>query len=87
MIQQIFVTKQPIFEKATDGGMKTLRYLIGNGLPLSNGECWKKSRRMANKAFTNENMIKMVSTMESKIKNYISRVLVERKASNSVSPT
>ena len=49
-IQEVLVTKASHFHK--EDGYKYLIGLLGNGLLLSEGEVWKKNRKVMNKSFS-----------------------------------
>lgn len=60
-IQEIMVTNKKDYAKSDD--YKVLKYSLGNGLLTSEGEFWKKQRRIAQPAFHRESMKNLLDTM------------------------
>lgn len=60
-IQEIMVTNKKDYAKSDD--YKILKYSLGNGLLTSEGEFWKKQRRIAQPAFHKESMKKLLDIM------------------------
>jgi len=60
-IQELLTTKHKSFCKSDD--YKVLKYSLGNGLLISEGDFWKKQRSIAQPAFHRENLQKLVDTM------------------------
>jgi cytochrome P450 len=60
-IQELLTSKHKSFGKSDD--YKVLKYSLGNGLLISEGEFWKKQRSIAQPAFHRENLQKLVDTM------------------------
>jgi cytochrome P450 len=60
-IQEIMVTNKKDYAKSDD--YKVLKYSLGNGLLTSEGEFWKKQRRIAQPAFHRESMKSLLDTM------------------------
>jgi len=60
-IQEIMVTNKKDYAKSDD--YKILQYSLGNGLLTSEGEFWKKQRRIAQPAFHRSSMKKLLDIM------------------------
>ena len=60
-IQEIMVTNKTDYGKSHD--YEILKLSLGNGLLVSEGEFWKKQRRIAQPAFHRESMKKLLDTM------------------------
>jgi len=60
-IQEIMVTNKKDYIKSDD--YKILKYSLGNGLLTSEGDFWKKQRRIAQPAFHKESMKKLLDIM------------------------
>jgi len=63
MIKEILVTKENCFEK-NHVVLTLLKRFFGNGLLLSDGQLWKSERRVLNKAFRHEKLLKMSVVIE-----------------------
>ena len=60
-IQEVMVTNKTDYAKSDD--YKVLKHSLGNGLLTSEGEFWKKQRRIAQPAFHRKSMKKLLDTM------------------------
>lgn len=60
-IQEVMVSNKKDYAKSDD--YKILKYSLGNGLLTSEGDFWKKQRRIAQPAFHKESMKKLLETM------------------------
>ncbi|WP_052597433.1 cytochrome P450 [Aureispira sp. CCB-QB1] len=60
-IQEIMVSNKKDYAKSDD--YKILKYSLGNGLLTSEGDFWKKQRRIAQPAFHRESMKKLLDIM------------------------
>mmetsp|Transcript_26472 Transcript_26472/g.30379 ORF Transcript_26472/g.30379 Transcript_26472/m.30379 type:complete len:183 (+) Transcript_26472:125-673(+) len=63
ILKQILQTKEDLFPK-DEMWVKLLRALVGDGLVTSEGQLWKSERRVANKAFSHEKLLKMSGIIE-----------------------
>eukprot|EP00357_Protocruzia_adherens_P011843 CAMPEP_0115007662 /NCGR_PEP_ID=MMETSP0216-20121206/21348_1 /TAXON_ID=223996 /ORGANISM="Protocruzia adherens, Strain Boccale" /LENGTH=471 /DNA_ID=CAMNT_0002374717 /DNA_START=172 /DNA_END=1587 /DNA_ORIENTATION=- len=63
LIKETLQTKENNFYK-DHPYLPLVRLFVGNGLIFSNGETWRKKRKIANKAFHHEKMLKMCEIME-----------------------
>ncbi len=61
LIQEVLQSKAKQFSKSDD--YKILKHSLGNGLLTSEGEFWKKQRRIAQPAFYKESLRKLVATI------------------------
>lgn len=69
-IQKILIDEQRIFGKQTRG-YDILRQFLGNGLVTSEGDFWRRQRRIAQPAFHKERLDEFVSTMCASTQNII----------------
>mmetsp|Transcript_40246 Transcript_40246/g.46054 ORF Transcript_40246/g.46054 Transcript_40246/m.46054 type:complete len:519 (+) Transcript_40246:56-1612(+) len=63
LCKEVLQTKESSFVKS-EFLIPLLREFLGNGLLFSNGEIWKSERRVINKAFRHENLLKMSQLIE-----------------------
>lgn len=61
--KHILVNNVTNFEKGDNPLLQASRELVGNGLTMSEGEFWKRQRRMMQPAFHREQMLKMTERM------------------------